>query len=237
MDGEREQGGSAKSGAPAGRRRLLPPLARLALAYAAGSLPFSNLAATALQGVDLRSVGTGTVSGTGLYRVAGFCPLAVAGGLDVAKGALGAAAGTGKAPLLRAACASLAIAGHNWSPWLRGAGGRGLAPALGASLVLAPEATAVLALGLGGGRLVGQTGAGCFLAYLGLGPLLLSTRGRTGLVDAAAISLPLLVKRALGNSWPPRLEGEKLVSRVLFDRDSPPPRPRLQPGKTARPCP
>ena len=35
----------------------------------------------------------------------------------------------------------LAVAGHNWSVFLRGAGGRGIAPALGATLVLAPDAS------------------------------------------------------------------------------------------------
>jgi glycerol-3-phosphate acyltransferase PlsY len=217
-----------------GARRVLPSLAPLAVAYAAGGLPFSNLAATTMHGVDLRSVGTGTVSGTGLYRVGGFRSLAVAGCLDVAKGALGAAAGRHRGPLVQAGSASLAIAGHNWSPWLRGAGGRGLAPALGASLMVAPEATVVLALGLGGGRLVGQTGLGCFLAYLGLAPVLALTRGRAGLLDAAAISLPLLAKRALGNSWPPHLERRALVSRLLFDREGG--RTGIRPEKIASSC-
>jgi glycerol-3-phosphate acyltransferase PlsY len=52
----------------------------LASAYLAGSVPFSGLAARLVAGVDLRDHGTGTVSGTGLYEVAGFVPLALAGG-------------------------------------------------------------------------------------------------------------------------------------------------------------
>lgn len=43
----------------------------LVVAFAAGSIPFSNLAARRARGVDLRRVGTGTVSGSALYRVAG----------------------------------------------------------------------------------------------------------------------------------------------------------------------
>jgi hypothetical protein len=39
----------------------------LVVAFAAGSIPFSYLAARRTQGVDLRRVGTGTVSGTSLY--------------------------------------------------------------------------------------------------------------------------------------------------------------------------
>src|SRR5581483_11583352 len=67
---------------------LLKRLATLVLAYLAGAVPFSNVLAARVSGVDLREVGSGTVSGTGLYRVAGFLPLVVAGILDVAKGAL-----------------------------------------------------------------------------------------------------------------------------------------------------
>src|SRR5579875_2596468 len=59
----------------------------LACAYLAGAIPFSNLLAGRVSGVDLRRVGSGTVSGTGLYRVAGFRALATAGLLDIAKGA------------------------------------------------------------------------------------------------------------------------------------------------------
>ena len=47
--------------------------------FGAGSIPFSNIASRRTRGVDLREVGSGTVSGTALYRVAGFTPLAVAG--------------------------------------------------------------------------------------------------------------------------------------------------------------
>ncbi|MBM3658949.1 MAG: glycerol-3-phosphate acyltransferase, partial [Actinobacteria bacterium] len=48
----------------------------LVLAFLAGSIPFTNIAARCTRGVDLRGVGTGTVSGTALYRVAGFPALA-----------------------------------------------------------------------------------------------------------------------------------------------------------------
>src|SRR5579884_4480394 len=80
------EGGGGKLG------RLVAPLLRraatLVLAYLAGAVPFSNVLAARVSGVDLREVGSGTVSGTGLYRVAGFLPLVVAGILDVAKGAV-----------------------------------------------------------------------------------------------------------------------------------------------------
>src|SRR2546429_2211037 len=61
----------------------------LVLSFAVGAIPFSYVAGRRARGVDLRRVGTGTVSGTSLYRVAGFGPLAAAGGPLVAQGAAG----------------------------------------------------------------------------------------------------------------------------------------------------
>ena len=66
-----------------------PPAVVVASSYLAGAVPFSNLTARRTRGVDLRDVGNGTVSGTALYQVAGFGPLALGGVLDVAKGAVG----------------------------------------------------------------------------------------------------------------------------------------------------
>lgn len=43
----------------------------VAVAYLLGSVPFSQLVALWRRGVDLREVGTGTVSGTGPCRVGG----------------------------------------------------------------------------------------------------------------------------------------------------------------------
>lgn len=202
-----------------GARAAATASATLALAFLAGSLPFSNLAAVALRGVDLRHVGGGTVSGTGLYEVAGFGPLVVAGSLDLAKGALGATLAGSARPKLRALAVGMTLAGHNWSPWLRGAGGRGLAPALGATLAFAPEATAVLGLGLGGGRLLRQTSAGCFWAMMVVFPVLAVTKGRSGVRDAAAIVVPMMGKRLLGNHLPARPSLALCLSRLVLDED------------------
>ena len=211
------------------------PVAVAAVSFLAGSIPFSQLAARRFAGADLRTVGNGTVSGTGLYDVAGFWPLAAAGILEVAKGAVGPAlahrAALGAAqdrPIgcvrshLGALAACTAIAGHDWSPWLRGAGGRGLSPALGATMVLAPEGTAVLVLGMATGRLLRQSGIATLLASLALPLVLGLRRGASGIVLGLCVCAPILAKRVLGNS-PLRSAPESVASRVrsrlLFDRD------------------
>jgi glycerol-3-phosphate acyltransferase PlsY len=202
------------------RRAELPPSSVVAAAFLAGSIPFSNIAARRLRGVDLRNTGSGTVSGTSLYRVAGFGPLAVVGCLELAKGALGPILAGRSRPDLGAGAAGLGIAGHNWSPFLAGSGGRGISPALGGLLVLAPEGTAVLAAGMAGGRLSGHTALGSFVAMVGLAPVLAVTRGRSGAWTGVAIVAPLLAKRLLGNG-PPKGASRLSVylSRLVLDRD------------------
>jgi glycerol-3-phosphate acyltransferase PlsY len=204
--------------------RKLPAWAVLGLAYLAGAVPFSNLAARLLRGVDLREIGTGTVSGTGLYRVAGFGPLAVAGSLDVAKGAVGPLLAGRDRPLLAALAGGAAVAGHDWSPFLGFAGGRGISPALGALAVNAPAGVAVLGLGLAGGRLARRTSLGCFLAYLALVPVLARVHGRRGALAGAAVLVPIVAKRLAGNAPPPAgpERARVLWNRLVHDQDEVP---------------
>lgn len=237
-------------------RRVAAPVGVVAASFLAGSVPYSQLAARAFAGADLRRVGSGTVSGSALFAVAGFGPLAAAGAMEVAKGAFGPLLATrvrggraclgardGRAgprapldaaapPLLGACAAGAAIAGHDWSPWLGGAGGRGLSPALGATMVLAPEGAVVLAAGMAAGRILRQSGLVTLLAVLGLVPVLGARRGAPGIALGLAICTPMLAKRVLGNPSVPSDTrpsgadvavraslGARLVSRLLFDRE------------------
>lgn len=191
----------------------------LVVAFLAGSIPCSNIAARWTRGVDLRSVGSGTVSGTALYRVAGFPALALAGIVDVAKGALGPGlAGTGR-PVLCALAGGAAVAGHNWSPFLRGAGGRGIAPALGALLVQAWPGAVLLLVGLVIGKAFGQTGLGGFVGEVLLIPFLGIGGGGTATLAGLAVVVPMLVKRVLGNGPPAAPGVQPYVTRLVFDRE------------------
>jgi acyl phosphate:glycerol-3-phosphate acyltransferase len=202
------------------RRRWRPhPAAVVAVAGLAGSIPFSNLAARARAGVDLRDVGTGTVSGTALFDVAGFGPLAVAGLCDVFKGSVGPVLAGRDRPALAAVATGAGVAGHNWSPWLRGAGGRGISPALGALVIRDWPGTVTLAIGLAAGRLAKATGLGSFLADVALVPVLHRTKGRAGAMIGVAVVGPLLAKRLMGNRRPDRPGAGVYLHRLVFDRD------------------
>ncbi len=198
--------------------RARRPVAVVAISYLAGSIPFSNLAARRRASVDLRDVGIGTVSGSALYEVAGFGPLAVAGVADVAKGAVGPLLAGPDRPVLAALAGAVAVCGHDWSIWMGGAGGRGISPAIGALLVHHWPGAVVLLGGLSF-RVVGATGLGGFLADLAVIPVLARTRGVSGALAGGAVVAPMLAKRLLGNRPPTTRDCSSYAARLVFDRD------------------
>ncbi len=196
----------------------------LLFAFAVGSVPFSQLVAHRLGGIDLRQVGTGTVSGSGVGEAVGFRPMVVAGLADVGKGAVAVLPAAGVRPLLAAAAAGAAVIGHNWSPWLRGAGGRGIGPAMGSCSVLAWPGTVLFLAGLGLGKLLRETSAGSFVAQAALAPLLWFTHDGAGLVLGCALVMPMWIKRVVGNHLPANPTAGVYWYRLLRDSD-PEPKP------------
>lgn len=193
---------------------------KLGGSFLIGAIPFSNIVARASAGVDLRDTGTGTVSAVGVYRLAGGAPFAVACLLDMSKGAAAVLLAGRRNPMAAALAAGLTVASHNWSFFLRGAGGRGVLPAMGALLVTVPSGGAVLAGGLGAGRLARNTALGCFAGQLALVPVLATRKGKNGAVLGAAVVLPMIAKRLLGNSPPlARTRPRVYLSRALYDCD------------------
>jgi len=198
--------------------RRASSVAVLVTSYLAGAVPFAQIVARLRSTTDLRMHGVGTVSASGLKDVAGVGPAIVAGVLDVAKGTVGPLlAGTQRRPTLATIAGAAAVTGHNWSPFLRWAGGRGISPAMGALLVVSPEGAAVLLAGVAAGRALGESALGALAAYTALAPALARTRGHAGRITAAAVLVPIVVKRLVGNrrATAPRT----YVWRLLLDRD------------------
>ncbi len=198
-------------------------LAVVAAAFGTGAIPFSGILARLLRGVDLRTTGTGTVSGTGLYRVAGLGPLLVGGILDLGKGSVGPLLAGRRRPVLAAAAGSAAVVGHNWSPFLGGAGGRGISPAMGSMLVTGWQGSVHLLLSLIFGKLSSATSFGALLGYATLPAVMWRNRGSYGLLAALGVLTPMLAKRVAGNSPLPRdhTRSRTALTRLLFDQDTP----------------
>lgn len=190
--------------------------------YLAGAIPFSGMLAKVLAGVDLRRYGTGTVSGTGLYRVAGLGPLVAGGILDVAKGTVGPALAGRDRPVLAAVAGGTSVVGHNWSLYLKGAGGRGISPALGSMLVNGWHGSVHLLTALAVGKATTATSLGAFVGYVTLPAVLGRQRGRHGVVAGLCLLAPMFLKRVLGNDpLPPANRAQVAWTRLVFDQDTP----------------
>ena len=124
-------------------------LALVAVAYLLGSIPSALLVVWARTGKDVRREGSGNVGATNATRIGGPAAGVVVTAMDVVKGALPVGAMTVLNPEggWVAATALAAIVGHCYPVWLRFAGGKGVATAFGAFVVLAPV-PALIGLGV-----------------------------------------------------------------------------------------
>src|SRR5215813_7606485 len=121
------------------------PIVFVVLAYLLGSLSFATLLVKIATGKDIRSEGSGNAGATNVLRSHGKgLGLAVAV-LDIGKGALAVWLmhfATGD-PAWAGAAAVAAVLGHVFPVFYGFRGGKGVATALGAFLVLTPYATLV----------------------------------------------------------------------------------------------
>jgi len=104
-----------------------------------GAVPFGPIVAR-LKKVDLRTVGSGNIGATNVYRALGLKYAVWVFLLDGAKGALPPLLVQyffGHGPLVGIA-AVMAVLGHIFSPFLKFKGGKGVATGFGAMLALAP---------------------------------------------------------------------------------------------------
>jgi glycerol-3-phosphate acyltransferase PlsY len=113
----------------------------LLLAYLAGAIPTSWIAARVGRGIDLREHGSRNLGATNLYRVLGWRYAVPVGLFDIAKGAVPVlllAPTVGSEPWVPLAIGIAAILGHVFSVFVKFHGGKGVATAAGVVLALAP---------------------------------------------------------------------------------------------------
>jgi len=125
------------------------------LPYLLGSIPWAVIVVRVFWHQDIRKLGSGNTGATNVLRVFGAAPGFAVLFLDVLKGALGVLAAAALAPEAFGATgvdwfmmigAFAAIAGHSFSFWIGFSGGKGVATAGGAIIVLATKAVPILLL-------------------------------------------------------------------------------------------
>ena len=124
------------------RKANLFPMIFLALflSFIIGSIPFGVLLGK-MRGVDVRSVGSGNIGATNVWRALGPTFGVLSFALDTMKGLAGPL--LGRALLAGntwgiAACGIAAVLGHIFSPFLGFKGGKGISTSLGALFGLVP---------------------------------------------------------------------------------------------------
>ncbi len=120
------------------------PAVVIVVAYLLGSIPFALIAGR-LNGVDLRTVGSGNLGATNVFRTLGRTWGVGVMLLDIAKGTaavlIAEALTSNPWPLVAGA---LAILGHVFPVWTGFRGGKGVATGAGALIGLVPVASGVL---------------------------------------------------------------------------------------------
>lgn len=125
-------------------------LVRVAVAlvagYFLGGIPFGIIVPRLIGGPDPRTIGSGRTGGANVSRAVGFRWAAVSGLLDVAKAAVAVLVviAIGGDHVAQVAAALAAVVGHSRSPFIGFHGGRGVAPATGGALIIAPLILAVI---------------------------------------------------------------------------------------------
>jgi glycerol-3-phosphate acyltransferase PlsY len=119
---------------------VLGAVVLVAAGYLIGGIPWGIVVARVVGGPDPRSLGSGRTGGANVMRALGLRAALVAGLLDAAKGAVAVllARWLGADPIVQVLAALAAIIGHSRSPYIGLRGGRGVAPAWGATLVIQP---------------------------------------------------------------------------------------------------
>ncbi|MBU1148059.1 MAG: glycerol-3-phosphate 1-O-acyltransferase PlsY [Candidatus Omnitrophica bacterium] len=120
----------------------------LIASYLIGSIPIAYIFGRLFKGVDIREYGSGNVGATNVFRVVGKAPGLIALALDIFKGFLCATyaasffmtlAPVARPELYRIFAGLAAIAGHNWTIFLKFKGGKGVAASAGVVIGLIPK--------------------------------------------------------------------------------------------------
>ena len=200
-------------------------------AYFWGAVPSAYLAGRYFRGVDIRRHGSGNVGAANITELMGWKAGLSLGTFDcLGKGALpvAVAALLGQSVAVQAGVGLATIVGHNWSPFIRFTGGRGVATAIGvyvASLMLYELLAQAVLFGLVGRLLLRDSGLWTLVSMLAIPPMAFALgRDQELVIMSGAIAAVLIAKRLTANWAMPQGDyrlSRLLAYRLLWDRDVP----------------
>ena len=200
-------------------------------AYLVGAIPSAYLIARYLKGIDIRRYGSGNAGATNVMVHVGAVTGFTLGTFDcLVKGTLPVVVGRLlDVPLgVQVSAGLVAVVAHNWSPFMRLTGGRGVATAIGlvVGFLLWPEILVLtVVMGVIGRLVYRDTGLWTFVAMIAL-PVLTFVFDRPVEIVAMSVSIAMiLMAKRLTANWERPADEKSLVSvlrrRLLWDRDVP----------------
>lgn len=171
--------------------------------YLAGGIPTGYLVVWRLKGFDIRTKGSGNPGTANVYRIAGAKAGAITLAVDALKGWL---------PVLLAMrlypdrldvpvlCGAAAIIGHDWTPFLRFSGGKGVATSAGVFFALMPlPMTLSTLVFIAGVWVTGHISVGSMVASAALPFLNMAFSGAFALTWMAAAASALILYKHIPN--------------------------------------
>ncbi|OIO46566.1 MAG: hypothetical protein AUJ31_01480 [Parcubacteria group bacterium CG1_02_39_15] len=192
------------------------------IGYLLGSIPFGYLVTLFSARKNILEIGWRKTSGSNVFKNVGKWQGLATGLLDIGKGALAVwlAQKFGLSVPIQALCGVAAVTGHNWSCFLKFAGGRGIGTLIGAFLILSPTILGFSVIFLVVLALVWNAAIGTivFLAAAALTAAYLGQSATVGILPLVSL-LPVFIKRLSPIN---ELRNKEIIkNRLIFDDDIP----------------
>ena len=194
------------------------------VSYLLGSLPFGYIITILSTKKNILEIGWRKTSGSNVFRNIGFWQGLLTGIFDVSKGSLAVwlAQNSGLSLQTQILAGVAAVIGHNWSIFLKFAGGRGIGTFVGAFLVLSPKILGFSLIPFALLALIWNAAIGTIL-FLATAIILAIYFGQletVGLLPLVSL-LPVFIKR-LSPIRELSLEKKEVIrNRLIFDDDIP----------------
>jgi glycerol-3-phosphate acyltransferase PlsY len=209
------------------------PLLYILISYLLGSFPSGFIITKLSTGKNILEIGWRKTSGSNVFKNVGLWQGTLTGLLDIAKGFLPVylAQKLGFSTSIQILSGVAAVTGHNWSIFLKFAGGRGIGTFIGAFFALSPKILGLSLIPLLILALIwnGSTGTILFLFTAILLSVYFNQFSLTGVF--VLLTLPVIfVKRLSPIKEIKEAENKTplLKNRLIYDDDIPPPEWRIK---------
>jgi len=197
------------------------------LSYLFGSIPFGYLITTFSTGKNILEIGWRKTSGSNVFKNIGKLAGVLTGLLDVLKGYLAVfgAQRLGFSPGMQVFSGLAAVIGHNWSIFIKFAGGRGIGTMIGAFLALSPKILGLALIPFLFLAIIWNSSIGTLLffpsaIFISIFPSSFSDCGVAGIFSFFVL-IPVLIKRLspVREIFPIKEKKILIRNRLLFDND------------------